>query len=109
MRSFLAIAATLAAAASSAVAATVCNGDASLCDRLYSNVTYIGTHNSYSVGSSLTNNQLKDVTAQLVRTASGRTGCWCLAGCGVCSCLGLVSGHHPVLDPSSFRSAHADM
>ena len=30
--------------------ASVCNGDASLCNRLYSNVTYIGTHNSYAIG-----------------------------------------------------------
>lgn len=29
--------------------ATVCNGDSSLCERLYSNVTYIGTHNSYGI------------------------------------------------------------
>ncbi|CDR99086.1 hypothetical protein, partial [Sporisorium scitamineum] len=30
--------------------ASVCNGDASLCSRLYSNVTYIGAHDSYAVG-----------------------------------------------------------
>ena len=30
--------------------ASVCNGDASLCSRLYSNVTYIGAHNSYAIG-----------------------------------------------------------
>lgn len=63
--STIALGSTLAA---SALAATVCNGDAALCERLYSNVTYVGTHNSYSVGTALPNNQLKDVTEQLVRT-----------------------------------------
>ncbi|WOO84153.1 PI-PLC X domain-containing protein 1 [Vanrija pseudolonga] len=48
-----------------ALAASVCNGDASLCTRLYSNVTYIGAHDSYAVGQSITDNQDKDVTAQL--------------------------------------------
>ena len=49
--------------------ATVCNGDSALCSRLYSNVTYIGAHNSYANGtlSSASGgvNQEKDVTAQL--------------------------------------------
>jgi hypothetical protein len=46
--------------------ATVCNGQASLCSKAYSAVTFIGTHNSYSIGQNLANNQNKDVTAQLV-------------------------------------------
>lgn len=49
--------------------ATVCNGDASLCNRLYSNVTYIGAHNSYAVGTlqqaSSGKNQEQTVTQQL--------------------------------------------
>jgi hypothetical protein len=32
--------------------ATVCNGDSALCSRLYSNVTFIGSHDSYAVSSS---------------------------------------------------------
>ncbi|KAK8849563.1 hypothetical protein IAR55_004898 [Kwoniella newhampshirensis] len=46
-------------------AATVCNGHAELCDRLYSNVTFIGAHDSYAVGSSIADNQDQDVTTQL--------------------------------------------
>ncbi|GAC92928.1 hypothetical protein PHSY_000487 [Pseudozyma hubeiensis SY62] len=49
--------------------ASVCNGDASLCNRLYSNVTYIGAHNSYAVGTlqgaSTGKNQEQSVTQQL--------------------------------------------
>ncbi|SPO29574.1 uncharacterized protein UTRI_04678_B [Ustilago trichophora] len=49
--------------------ASVCNGDASLCNRLYSNVTYIGAHNSYAVGTlqgaSAGKNQEQTVTTQL--------------------------------------------
>lgn len=49
--------------------ASVCNGDASLCDRLYSNVTYIGAHNSYAVGTidgaTTGKNQEQSVTQQL--------------------------------------------
>lgn len=44
---------------------STCNGDASLCSKLYSNVTFLGAHNSYSVGSSISNNQHYDVTTQL--------------------------------------------
>ncbi|QRV83114.1 hypothetical protein RhiJN_11130 [Ceratobasidium sp. AG-Ba] len=46
--------------------ATVCNGYAELCSRTYGNVTYIGAHNSYAVGSNnLAANQDYDVTQQL--------------------------------------------
>jgi hypothetical protein len=48
----------------------VCNGDAALCERRYSNVTFIGAHNSYGDGQSIADNQNKDVTAQLVSTSS---------------------------------------
>ncbi|ORY34853.1 PLC-like phosphodiesterase [Naematelia encephala] len=47
------------------LAATTCNGHAELCDRLYSNVTFIGAHDSYGVGENVADNQDKDVTQQL--------------------------------------------
>lgn len=69
MRSLAVLALSLLAATST-LAADVCNGDASFCDRKYSNVTYIGTHGSYAVGANnIAANQNKDVTAQLVSTA----------------------------------------
>lgn len=52
-------------AAPLAHAASVCNGASSLCSRLYSNVTFLGTHDSYAVGNSVADNQDKDVSAQL--------------------------------------------
>ncbi|KAF8594798.1 PLC-like phosphodiesterase [Ceratobasidium sp. AG-I] len=46
--------------------ATVCNGYSELCSKTYGNVTYIGAHNSYAVGSNnLAANQDYDVTQQL--------------------------------------------
>ena len=48
-----------------AQAATTCNGSPDLCSKLYSAVTFIGTHNSYAVGGNVADNQYKDVTAQL--------------------------------------------
>ncbi|KIR73730.1 hypothetical protein I310_02403 [Cryptococcus deuterogattii CA1014] len=49
----------------SILAATTCNGHSELCSRLYSNVTFIGAHDSYAVGSSMADDQDKDVTSQL--------------------------------------------
>jgi hypothetical protein len=49
----------------SAVMAAGCNGDATLCNKSYSNVTFVGAHNSYAVGSSLSDNQNYDVSTQL--------------------------------------------
>jgi hypothetical protein len=49
----------------SAFGATICNGSPDLCQRRYSNVTFIGAHNSYAVGGNVADNQYKDVTAQL--------------------------------------------
>ncbi|KAK9897191.1 PLC-like phosphodiesterase [Cystobasidium minutum MCA 4210] len=47
-------------------AQSTCNGHAELCSRQYSNVSYIGAHNSYSVqAGSIASNQNYDVTAQL--------------------------------------------
>lgn len=46
--------------------ATVCNGYAELCNRTFGNVTYIGAHDSYAVGSNnLAANQDYNVTQQL--------------------------------------------
>jgi hypothetical protein len=65
---FASFALGLALTVTSTYAATICNGDSALCDRSYSNVTFIGAHDSYAVGSSIADNQDKDVTAQLVGT-----------------------------------------
>jgi len=46
--------------------ATTCNGHAELCDRNYGNVTFVGAHDSYAVGTNnLATNQDYDVTQQL--------------------------------------------
>jgi hypothetical protein len=43
----------------------ICNGHAKLCPREYSNVTFIGAHDSAFVGILPTQNQIKSVTDQL--------------------------------------------
>jgi len=46
--------------------ATTCNGQTELCDRSYGNVTFVGAHDSYAVGTNnLAANQDYDVTQQL--------------------------------------------
>ncbi|KAF3000654.1 hypothetical protein E8E14_007269 [Neopestalotiopsis sp. 37M] len=55
----------LALAAATGVWGLDCNGNAALCDRKYSNVSFIGAHDSPFVGILPTQNQLQDVTAQL--------------------------------------------
>lgn len=46
--------------------ATVCNGHAELCDRSFGNVTFVGAHNSYAVGTnSVFVNQDYNITQQL--------------------------------------------
>lgn len=42
-----------------------CNGNAALCDRKYSNITFIGAHNSPFVGIGPADNQLTSVSSQL--------------------------------------------
>ncbi|KAI9641864.1 hypothetical protein NHQ30_009731 [Ciborinia camelliae] len=49
----------------SVTVAQICNGYAELCDRKWSNISQIGTHDSAFVGDLLTENQEIDVTAQL--------------------------------------------
>lgn len=46
-------------------AQTACNGSPALCDRIYSNVSQIGTHNSAFVGTLPTENQGQPVVTQL--------------------------------------------
>lgn len=47
------------------VAATTCNGNAALCDKLYSNVTFIGSHDSAFDGTLPVDNQYDSVADQL--------------------------------------------
>ncbi|KIO29327.1 hypothetical protein M407DRAFT_21547, partial [Tulasnella calospora MUT 4182] len=62
-RSLLATSLLYAAAAS---AATVCNGDASLCTKKFSDVSVVGAHNSYTASNTnLAANQDYGVTQQL--------------------------------------------
>ncbi|ORY80853.1 PLC-like phosphodiesterase [Protomyces lactucae-debilis] len=65
MRAFWRRVCFLSFLALSPVDAAGCNGDATLCAKSYSNVTFVGAHNSYAVGSSLSDNQNYDVTTQL--------------------------------------------
>ncbi|KAI1331765.1 PLC-like phosphodiesterase [Xylariaceae sp. FL0255] len=53
------------AGASGAVAQSVCNGQAAYCDMMYSEVTFVGSHDSSFVGVLPTENQLQSVTDQL--------------------------------------------
>lgn len=53
------------AARTAATAATICNGRAEYCTRSYSNVTFMGSHDSAFVGELPQQNQNIDITAQL--------------------------------------------
>ncbi|KAL9610140.1 MAG: hypothetical protein Q9167_005141 [Letrouitia subvulpina] len=58
------------------LAQSLCNGHAEFCDRPYSNITFIGAHDSPFVGPSPFDNQNVDVTAQLnagIRFLQGQT------------------------------------
>ena len=55
----------IAACANAAAAAAACNGYEELCGRKYSDVTFIGSHNSAFVGETITHNQYVSVTEQL--------------------------------------------
>jgi hypothetical protein len=54
-----------AAAAATTAAAAACNGYEELCGLKYSDITFIGSHNSAFVGKSITHNQYISVTEQL--------------------------------------------
>lgn len=45
--------------------ATVCNGHAELCSKSYGNVSFVGAHDSYAIGTDLGANQDQSVTQQL--------------------------------------------
>lgn len=49
----------------SSVIAQTCNGNAALCSKKYSNVTFVGTHDSAFVGILPTDNQYESVSSQL--------------------------------------------
>lgn len=59
--------AAFAAALARQAVAAVCNGQAELCDRKYSNITFVGSHDSAFVGSSVADNQDLSVADQLGR------------------------------------------
>lgn len=61
----LASRALYASAASITPRATVCNGHAELCSRSYGNVTFVGAHDSYAIGTDLASNQDQNITQQL--------------------------------------------
>ncbi|KAH8700614.1 PLC-like phosphodiesterase [Talaromyces proteolyticus] len=68
--------ALLSAAALAPFAAAQCNGRSEYCDRSYSNITFIGAHDSPFVGSGLSDNQNLNITAQLefgIRFLQGQT------------------------------------
>lgn len=64
MRSFTPLS-LLALLAPRALAASVCNGYAEYCDKVYSNVTFIGSHDSAFVGFLPVDNQFESVADQL--------------------------------------------
>ncbi|KAJ5573438.1 uncharacterized protein N7459_007865 [Penicillium hispanicum] len=71
-------------------AASTCNGRTEYCSRSYSNVTFVGSHDSAFVGNTLSDNQNIDVTAQLdmgIRFLQGQT-------------------HHALLDDSVLELCH---
>ena len=55
----------MAATASAADGTKPCNGHAALCERGYSNATFVGSHNSAFVGALPVHNQFEPVTKQL--------------------------------------------
>ncbi|BFZ54211.1 hypothetical protein PYCC9005_001244 [Savitreella phatthalungensis] len=56
---------TASASISSASSASACNGYDAFCSKAYTDLTYLGTHNSYAVGHAMADNQNYDVTYQL--------------------------------------------
>ena len=73
-----------------------CNGTPALCNRKYSNITFLGTHDSAFVGPLPTQNQIKSVSDQLnsgIRFLQAQTHSW-LGGQWLChtSCLEVSFG-----------------
>lgn len=78
-------------------AADVCNGKAEYCSRIYSNVTFVGAHDSAFVGSEVSDNQDISVTDQLnlgIRYLQGQTHKNALGDLEMChtSCFLLDAG-----------------
>jgi hypothetical protein len=89
---------TLAAPSATAARTLACNGNAALCDRLYSNVSQVGAHDSPFVGPWATDNQDLSVTAQLnagIRFLQGQTHKNAFGKLHMChtSCWELDVGH----------------
>jgi hypothetical protein len=89
---------TVAAPSDTATRTLACNGNAALCDRLYSNVSQVGAHDSPFVGSWVTDNQDLSVTAQLnagIRFLQGQTHLNSFQKLHMChnSCWELDVGH----------------
>lgn len=64
------------AAAAAAASPEICNGRPELCDRRYTNITFVGAHNSPFVGDFLADNQNIPISEQLamgVRFLQGQT------------------------------------
>lgn len=59
------LAAVVAVGLTASLVLGACNGQDALCDRLYSNVSFVGAHDSAFVGELLADNQLLSVAAQL--------------------------------------------
>lgn len=57
--------ASMDATSSSSSSASACNGYDAFCSRSYADMTFLGAHNSYAVGSATADNQNYDVTYQL--------------------------------------------
>lgn len=64
MKSFFCLSLILMLARST-IAATICNGYDEYCDKVYSNVTFIGSHDSAFVGVLVVDNQYESVADQL--------------------------------------------
>lgn len=78
-------------------AADVCNGKAEYCSRIYSNVTFVGAHDSAFVGSEVSDNQDISLTDQLnlgIRYLQGQTHKNALGDLEMChtSCFLLDAG-----------------
>lgn len=70
---------SLLAAAGTALAQSACNGQAAFCDRLWSEISLIGTHDSPFVGDALTDDQGVSVADQLadgIRMLQAQTRWW---------------------------------
>lgn len=54
--------------------ATVCNGQAELCNRQYGNVTFVGAHNSYAYSTTTTGKYLTEIRGRTLSKISQLIG-----------------------------------